>query len=215
MVIVCDFEISSEQYYSCVLTKKFSVQVSIVTINGSTGFGIVQSLGRDAQPVLDYIEGLRNSGSAQSVDVTYTSGNSSWTRVVHRISGPSIYDTVLESGCMTMLPITVRGGTQYHRVLAPSRDVLSSLLKTLRTRFSVVRVKRIKATPEGLVRPLLTEKQHQAFQLAYDSGYFDIPRQCSIKDISIKIGLSRVAMQERLRRAERRILSAFAEGATR
>jgi predicted DNA binding protein len=211
MVIHCVIEVSSEHYYSCELTDRIPVRVSIMTINGNTGFGIVESMEGGEPSIQQYVDELRISGSTLTVEVTHKTPQAYWTRVVHRVSGPSIYDTVLESGCMTFLPIVIEQGAQTHSVLAPSRKVLRDMLYMLRERFSDVRIKRLRSSPTGLSRAILSSKQGAAFKLAFASGYYDIPRLCKVEDLAAKLGIKRVAMQERLRRAEQRILRSYAE----
>ncbi len=187
------------------------VKVSIVTINGDTGFGIVESLEEDEGSIRKYIEELDKSESTKSVIVTHKAPQAYWTRVVHRVDGPSIYDTILQSGCMTYLPIVVQNGIQTHTVLAPSREVLSEMLQMLRERFSFVRIRRIRPTPSGLTDIVLTSKQREAVYLAFESGYYKIPRSCTIEELSMKLRIKRVAMQERLRRAEQRIIASYTQ----
>lgn len=47
----------------------------------------------------------------------------------------------------------------------------------------------------------LTERQRKALSLAVERGYYDIPRQCSTKDLARELGISDQAVTERLRRA--------------
>lgn len=211
MVLHCVVEIGSEHYYSCELTGRIPVRVSIMTIHGDTGFGIVESLDDSESSIQQYIDELQMSESTLTVEVTHKAPQAYWTRVVHRIDGPSIYDTVLQSGCMTYLPIVIEQGIQTHSVLAPSRKVLRDLLHMLREHFSDVRIKRLRSSPTGLSRAVLTSKQSVAFKLAFASGYYEIPRHCRIEDLAANLGIKRVAMQERLRRAEQRILKSYAE----
>ncbi len=212
MVVQCVIEVSSEHYYSCELTRKIPVRVSIVAINGNTGFGIVELLEHGEEALKTYVEQLRASSSVVSVDVTYESPKAYWTRVVHKMNGPSIHDTILKEGCMSFLPIIVERGYQIHTVLAPSRDMLSNLLHSLRKRFSRVKIRRIHSTPTVLSKEILTVKQKEAFSIAFETGYYSIPRECKIEDIASKLKIKRVAMQERLRRAELKIFAAYIDG---
>ncbi len=205
-------EISSEQYYSCQLTQETPVHVRIMTINGDTGFGIIESMRGEEEDIKRYVSRLRESSSTVVVEVTHRSPDAYWTRVVHHISGPSIYETILESGCMTLLPISISSGTQVHSVLAPSKPVLRQLLDLLRKRFTRVRVLRVRAGPPDLTGITLTPKQKEAIVLAIENGYYSIPRGVSAADLAAEIGISRVAMQERLRRAEKRIMNGYLNG---
>ncbi|MFX0107475.1 MAG: helix-turn-helix domain-containing protein [Candidatus Hodarchaeota archaeon] len=211
MVIESRIEVSAEDYYSCDLTKTIPVRVSLVTINGDTGFGIAEPLEGGEVSVKKYIQGLRSSSSILKVEIMFQSKEAYWTRVVHKMSRDSIYETVLKSGCMSRLPIVIQRGVQYHTILAPSQDAFRNLLQTLRSRFDRVRIRRIQSRPGISLASPLTKKQQEAFQLAFDSGYYEIPRKSTIEELCSELNIKRVAMQERLRRAEQRILSEFAE----
>lgn len=47
----------------------------------------------------------------------------------------------------------------------------------------------------------LTEPQREAMLLAVESGYYDIPRGCTTKELAAELGISDQAVTERLRRA--------------
>ena len=47
----------------------------------------------------------------------------------------------------------------------------------------------------------LSEPQRDALLLAVQMGYYDIPRECSTKDLAAELGISDQAVTERLRRA--------------
>ena len=211
MVVQCTITISSRDYYSCELTRRIPVRVSIVTINGETGFGIIESTTNNQEHIIQYIETLRSQPTTKELEVTYESPHAYWTRLVHRLHGQSIYDTILQSGCMTRLPIIVESGFQKHVILAPSKTQLSLLLKELRSRFTEVHVQRVKAIPTGVTYSPLTEKQQEAFFLAYEAGYFDIPKATTLSKLATRIGIRRVAMQERIQRAVHRIVQDFVE----
>ena len=204
-------QISSEGYYSCDLTRIIPVRVTIVTINGPVGFGIIESLNGNEKALKQYIRKMKKSRNVISIETTYKSQEAYWTRAVHEVGGQSIYETVLQSGCMTQLPIIIEGGVQNHIILAPSRSSFSDLLKILRSRFEVVKIRRLRSTVTSTSQSTLTQKQVDALRLAIHSGYYEIPRKIYIETLAEKLGIKRVAMQERLRRAEKAIITEFAE----
>ncbi|MFW9886777.1 MAG: helix-turn-helix domain-containing protein [Candidatus Thorarchaeota archaeon] len=211
MVLQCTIEVGAEDYYSCDLTREIPVRVTLVTINGDTGFGITESSIGDEKAIKDYIKGLESSPSIKEVSILHRSQDAYWTRVVHRLSKASIHETILDSGCMTRLPIVVEHGLQYHTILAPSQDTLRELIRLLRKRFPHVRIKQLRSQPTSSFRIALTKKQKEAFLLAFQSGYYELPRKSRIDQMCKKLGIKRVAMQERLRRAENRIIAEYVE----
>jgi predicted DNA binding protein len=58
----------------------------------------------------------------------------------------------------------------------------------------------------------LTESQHEALTLAMERGYFEIPRDVTLRDLADELGVSVQAVSERLRRAvEKLVQTALAE----
>ncbi|MBS3794105.1 MAG: helix-turn-helix domain-containing protein [Candidatus Thorarchaeota archaeon] len=210
-MIQSTFEISARDYYSCELTRKIPVRVLIVTISGPTGFGIVESLDDSGRFIEEYIDALRASDSVVEVSVTYKSPRVYWTRVTHQLDFPSIHETILECGSMTKLPIIIQDGIQKHSVLSPSRAHLGTLLKILRRRFTTAKIRLLRSNPLSLFESLLTEKQEEAILAAYRAGYYEIPHPITVSELASELGISRVAMQERLRRAENRIIESFVQ----
>jgi len=107
------------------------------------------------------------------------------------------------------MPITIEAGVQNHSIISPNQKTLKKLLQTLKNRFTAVKILRISTTPYPHRKQLLTPKQLEAFRLAYKSGYYEIPRKTYIHQLSKETGIKRVAFQERIRRAEKRIIDEF------
>lgn len=201
--------ISSKDYYSCEITAKIPVQVTLLTINGLEGFGIIESLNNDENDIIRYISELAKSDNIKEIEITYKLKNEYWTRAVHQLSYSGIHETILTCGSMSIFPITIKNGIQTHNILTPTPELFSALLKNLRQQFSSVKLLSVYSKPDQRIKSILTQKQAESFVLAYESGYYNIPRNSSIEDLSKKAGIKRVAMGERLRRAEKRIFDYF------
>jgi predicted DNA binding protein len=210
-VIYTYLQISSKDYYLCELTKKIPVKITIVTIQLPEGYAYIEALEGGEKTIKAYIDSQKSSPNIPEFEITYKSPSVYWTRAVHQLDYPSIYETVLESGNMALLPITVVKGIQYHRVLSPTRSSLRNLLKILKNRFTTVKILSLSTTPYKPVKSLLTSKQLTAFKLAYDKGYYQIPRRIKVEELAETLGIKRSAMQERLRRAELQIVSEYAK----
>lgn len=213
ILIETNLQINSKDYYLCELTKKIPVKVTIVTIRLPEGYGFIEALEGGERTIQLYVDSIKASESVLEFEVTYSSPTIYFTRSVHNLDFPSIYETILETGSMSLLPITIAKGVQYHTVYSPSRDALKALLSTLKSRFTTVKIISLISTPFKSKQSLLTPKQLEAFTLAYKKGYYEIPRRSkmNIESLAQYIGIKRVAMQERLRRAEQRILSDYAK----
>jgi predicted DNA binding protein len=123
----------------------------------------------------------------------------------------SIHETILESGCMSRLPIIIEGGKQIHYLLAPDQKAFRIAFDNLRENFKKATLQRVRRSPRGTQNSGLTDKQMLAVEQAIKAGYYEIPRKCEVKSIAKKLGIKRVAAQERLRRAEKTIMNQFAD----
>lgn len=206
--------ISSKDYYSCEITKRIPVRVSILAVNGTEGMAVYQALDNNENSLEQYVKEMEQSEQIVDIKVTQKSSTDYWTRVQHKLDYPSIYETILESGSMTILPIIIENGVQYHDILSPTPDSLRHLLVKLKKRFSSIKIKSLSSELTELtanISNFLTEKQLEVIIITYKNGYYDIPRKSTLAELSNKIGIKRVAFQERLKRAEKRIIEHYME----
>ncbi|MFB6083335.1 MAG: helix-turn-helix domain-containing protein [Halorientalis sp.] len=56
---------------------------------------------------------------------------------------------------------------------------------------------------------ILTERQHEVFETAVSEGYYEIPREATHEDIADALGCAPSTVDEHLRKAESRVLSAL------
>ncbi|WP_135851849.1 helix-turn-helix domain-containing protein [Halorussus salinus] len=63
----------------------------------------------------------------------------------------------------------------------------------------------------------LTDRQYETLRTATEMGYFDVPRAVELEDLADRLGVSRQAVSERLRRATETLVRAtiFRQGAVR
>ena len=210
-MIEAKIEVIAEGYYSCDLTRKIPVRVDLISINGPLGFGIIRSLTGDEKPLVKYVKALERSSSISEVRITHKSSDVYWSEVVHRLEAKSIHETILESGCMSRLPIIIEDGKQVHHLLAPDQTAFRIAFDNLRENFKKVQLLRVHRSPKGSPSSGLTTKQLGAIREATKLGYYEIPRKCEVKQIAKQLGIRRVAAQERMRRAERTIMNQFAD----
>ena len=56
----------------------------------------------------------------------------------------------------------------------------------------------------------LSFKEKEAFDLAMKRGYFNIPRNTNLEELALELGIKKSAMNERLRKAQLKIVNAHA-----
>lgn len=59
----------------------------------------------------------------------------------------------------------------------------------------------------------LTPKQWEALQLAFEEGYYDQPRSVDLETLADELSISKSAVSQRLRSAERTLVEGVLEGA--
>jgi hypothetical protein len=94
-----------------------------------------------------------------------------------------------------------RGGWQY-QLRFPGRDALVAFNAACRERDVSVSVEHLRLPDEQRTSVLsLTEKQQELLAVAYEEGYFEVPRRISQDELADRLGVSKSAVSQRLRRA--------------
>ncbi|MBY9002322.1 MAG: helix-turn-helix domain-containing protein [Candidatus Heimdallarchaeota archaeon] len=201
--------ISTKHYYSCELSKKLPVRTTVLAVNGPEGLGFTEALDKQQETLEEYVKLLKKSDQIIDVQVTHKTPTMYWNKVKHTLDYPSIHDSILESGSMTIMPIIIENGVQYHNILSPTADSFRKLLKFLQERFTDINIRALSSKPVETLQDFLTEKQYETLILAHRKGYYEIPRKCTLEEIGKELGIKRIACQERIRRTEKRIIDYY------
>ncbi len=121
-----------------------------------------------------------------------------------------------KNNCLELQPSVLAEGWEWYRVIAFSENDLKALFIDLDKRCYVEIVSN-KAVEQGSVRDTfvistpsllggLTGNQADALQRALDSGYYLVPKKATTKEIAKQLGLPRTTFEERLRKAESKVL---------
>ena len=201
--------ISTEKYYSCEVSKKLPIRISVITVNGPEGLGFVEALDKKKETLDEFYKLMKNSDQIIDITITHKSPTRYWNKVIHKLDFPSINASIIESGSMTILPIIIEDGIQYHNILSPNPDSFRKLLKFLQERFTDVNIRALSSKPTETLQDFLTDKQYETIMLAYRKGYYEIPKKITLEEIGEELGIKRIACQERMRRAEKRIIDHY------
>ncbi len=201
--------ISTEHYYSCEVSKKLPVRISVIAVNGPEGLGFVEALDHKTETLDKFVKLMKKSDQISKFSVTHKTPTMYWNKSRHKLDYPSIHDSILESGSMTILPIIIENGVQYHNILSPSADSFRKLLSYLQERFADVNIRALSSKPTETLQDFLTDKQYETLMLAHRKGYYKIPRKITLEEIGEELGIKRVACQERIRRAEQKIIDYY------
>lgn len=133
--------------------------------------------------------------------------------LVDRYEDRRVYRIALTAEAIRLLPLTAavdarvlersctRNGWRL-RLQLPDRDALVAFNEACTDRDISVTVTHLRVSDDGEDGVIaLTRKQEELLAMAYEEGYFEIPRGISQDELAEKIGVSKSAVSQRLRRA--------------
>lgn len=82
---------------------------------------------------------------------------------------------------------------------------ISESIEKLSSQFRVVRIRGYTGTEGSL--DMLTQRQQEIIQLAFEGGYYNVPQQTSIKELATVLDLDKSTVWEHLQRAEQKLLA--------
>lgn len=154
----------------------------------------------------EYLNYVKKDPTTKSLKVLEKSGTNA--HILLRFNGPtSTYGTVLASGVTYTSNVLAKAGFEIHTVLSPDPNKLGKMMNELS---SIGDVKVIKAGDfkSGSLSklPAFTDKQMSALQLALINDYYSWPRSATLEKLAKSARISRRSFQERLRRAETKLM---------
>ena len=126
----------------------------------------------------------------------------------------------MKHNCLVLHPTIHQGGWEWYRIVAFSEKDMRALFKELDST-GIVEITSKKTVEEGAVSDEsaittsslvggLTGKQSEALVLAIDYGYYAVPKRATTQEVASKLGLPRTTFEERLRKAESKVLLSVA-----
>jgi predicted DNA binding protein len=99
--------------------------------------------------------------------------------------------------------------------IAGEQDALQELVANLPDHLSVSinRLGEYDAYRESQVTAL-TDRQEEVLEVARERGYYEIPRQASVRDVADEVGCSKSTAADHLRKAEARLVSLYENRST-
>lgn len=135
-----------------------------------------------------------------------------------RVTGPTVVTKAADIGT---IPISVRAGSEGYRliVLVPQSTDIRGVQRQLSDRGLKIELvaRRDRATEDNNVREALneridhslTDRQREALQSAYFSGYFDWPREASGREVAQALAIDQSTFQEHLRAGQRHVFESL------
>lgn len=129
---------------------------------------------------------------------------------------PVAQDIILKNYGIPITPIKYEKGWQYHRFVCLDKTSVSKILAELKENYEI---EIIFTKDDDFYGPLgshglavtqffdsLTKSQLSLLLNVYKEGYYKIPRNVKLNDIASSLGISRYAVESRLRRGENTIM---------
>lgn len=139
--------------------------------------------------------------------ISYLHGAAAGSRHSYRClsKAPCVVHRLIDAGFLVD-SIHHRGGTERYVGAVVGHDVLQGVLEAAGETVGVS-IERISPLGDHGDHPVaqrwdLTPAQEEAIETAYRMGYFSVPRRATASDVAERIGISKSAFLERLRRAQ-------------
>jgi uncharacterized protein YidB (DUF937 family) len=95
--------------------------------------------------------------------------------------------------------------------LSGRQSSIANLLNRIQNQMPVERIVRARNS-EGISNISTTLQQHKIVKLAHNNGWYEVPKKTSIRDLAVKLGLSKSTVAEQLVKAEGEIVKQFLKG---
>lgn len=129
----------------------------------------------------------------------------------YETSESELYEFIDKSTLPPEYPIVVRDGWAEWDLTGTREDLkeFQSWLDALGLEYELLSLVRT-GDEEGI----LTDRQQEVLEAAHQAGYFEIPRQCTLKDLARRFDIDKSTVSEILRRAEGRLVARHLTGST-
>ncbi len=111
---------------------------------------------------------------------------------------------VSETGCILDSARSRIDGQIQWNVIAPDAAKLTMLVERLKDLGATVVLEKVSVLRTAKE---LTREQERVLELAYELGYFDIPKKIKLEELAKRLGISKATLDVMLRRAQRKILA--------
>lgn len=165
-------------------------------------------------PNLDPEEAFRNDPSTAEVKLLERQKDGATIVFMRRVHRPGqehevlfSHDNVMSGGGYLM-DLFDFDGTKLRVKFAGSQAYIKKILRETESRgieYKVLSVSDSKFGPDSLLNRL-TAKQRKALLMAYQLGYYDVPKRINSEELARRLNLKRGTLVEHLRKAQRRLL---------
>lgn len=127
----------------------------------------------------------------------------------YEMTDTGLYDFVEASSSIIEFPVIAQDGW-FEFELTGTHEDLERLRTTLDAQGSRYELQSLVGTTDADV--LLTDRQRELLETAVRSGYFEVPRECTLEELAETGGIDKATASTVLRRGEARIVKWFLNG---
>lgn len=200
----CPNSISSEKHPGITL-EQVSPVIAFAHKPKSVAYKLLWNVQADSPSELnEYLKYLKGHAKTRQMRVIDKGKNSAL--IFHSANSPSSsYERILQTGVVYTGPCVTRAGYEIHPIVAIDPHGINKALNEL-SEIGDIKVANI-GSFKGLRAELgITTKQAEALDIALKSDYYTWPRSSKLDDLAKVAGISRRSLQERLRRAESKLI---------
>lgn len=156
----------------------------------------------------DVLRSLRTELNVETVEPIATEGDRTLVRIEWTDDPDVLLDAIVEAGG-TVLDGLASGDRWQLTLRFDDQDDLSTFYRTCTDAGVAVTVESIQnpgpsRSPDW--GPQLTDAQREVLRVAYETGYFGVPRGTTTNDLAERLGVSDTAISQRIRRAMQRLV---------
>lgn len=153
---------------------------------------------------------LRDDSSIQDIlTLEEQNGDERFYRVTWQADVENLMTGVSNTEATILEAVSDDGKRWELKILFPERDALSAFHDYCVDHDFSFQLERVyhPDNPQEEAEYGVTEEQHEALRAAYDAGYFDVPRETTLTELTDELDISRNALSARIRRGERNLLA--------
>ncbi len=200
----CQTSLSSEKFPGITL-EQISPVVYLSKKPASLDYSLMWEIGANSPSELEeYLNHVKKDKATKRMHVLEKGHNNAL--ILLRFKGTSsTYDAVLKNKVTQTSPVFAKAGYEVYNLVAEDPKNIQKMLNELSC-IGDVKVMRIGDFSRKRDSPSITKKQAEALRVALMNNYYSWPRGSTLQDLAKVSKVSRRSLQERLRRAEAKLL---------
>jgi len=153
--------------------------------------------------VMRFISDFKKKIAEKTVQILYESED----RVILNVKevDPWILNTLVKTELLISYPVLVKNGKLRIEAIT-NRSKVDNFLTRLKKKDIKAKIERIGYYYKST---LLTQRQNEIVNLAYENGYFNIPRSISLSEFAKDLKVSKSALSETLRRIFKKLANNY------